>query len=181
MMNSTPTEPHFTANRSAAIRALLVNIAEPGTPENLRLRRARRVRIVVPAVIATLVLTAGAVVAVQAQVTRTDHINCFARAELNMWGEFPGARVTSLEGTIGDSEGGPVSINDALAACSDLWAQHALDASIESGVRSDPVDRTFSYPVPDPLTVCVMSDGMAAVIPGASDVCGRLGLAERAK
>lgn len=179
MTHEEPSGVRFSPDRSAAIRKLLVNVPEPGTPENKLLQRIQRVWIVIPVVAGSLLLTAGAVVAIQAQVTNTDHVNCFARAELNFWGEFPGTRVTLLEGTIGESEGGAVPITDALALCSDLWAQHLLDATLPSGVSPDPVDRTFSYPVPDPLTVCVMDDGMAAVIPGGPEVCRRLGLAER--
>ena len=39
-------------------------------------------------------------------------------------------------------------------------------------------DPNSSYPLPNPLTVCVMPDGRAAVIPGSAEVCSQLGLAE---
>lgn len=179
MKKTNAPEPRFSSNRSAAIRELIVSVAESGTPQNLHQRNARRGWIVLPAAFGALVLTAGAVVALQAQVTQTDHVSCFARAEIGVGGKFPGTQVTDLQGTVGESVGGPIPIEDALAACSDLWSQHLLDASIPSGVNPERVDRTFSHPVPEPLTVCVMSDGMAAVIPGPPEVCGRLGLAEK--
>lgn len=175
MINDELAALPFNERRSAEMRALLADLAEKGSPENTRFVRRRRVAIVVPAVIGVLVLTAGALVVAHSTVSDKSAVTCVARAEKNFWGEMPGTRVTMLNADSADGSDGPVPINDALATCSDLWAQHLLDASIPSGVNHDPVDRAFSYPVPSPLSVCVMSDGTAAVIPGPESACASLG------
>ncbi|MDN4611076.1 hypothetical protein [Arthrobacter burdickii] len=72
-----------------------------------------------------------------------------------------------------------IDIEDPVGLCSDMWAQNALDPEDEFGA-ADPgdYDPSGSHPVPNLLTVCVMDDGRAAVIPGPSTVCQDLGLAE---
>jgi len=170
----------FTESRSASFRALLVDVAESGSPQNRRFRLVQRAWTVVPAAIVVVGLSAGAFFATQ-DVTDQNSVACFARAEMDWRGVFPGTIATSLKGTTDGSDGGTVPIADAVALCSDLWAQHALDASSPNGTPPGPGynDRTFSHAVPSPLTVCVMKNGTAAVIPGGSDVCGQLGLASR--
>jgi hypothetical protein len=123
-------------------------------------------------------LTAGTVVALQAPVTDDQAVACFARAEISA-GSFPGTMVAVGEGTIGEAQGGAIPIDDAVAVCSDLWAQHVLDADIPSGVSTEPADRSFSHPVPEELAVCVLREGIAAVVPGPGTVCGELGLPEK--
>ncbi|MEV7136440.1 hypothetical protein AB0N24_26650, partial [Arthrobacter sp. NPDC093128] len=138
--------------------------------------------ILLAGVAVALVATGGAVV-MQLPVTDKSSIDCFARAELHgSW--FPGTTVVLGEGTrVGEpsTQRNPIPIEDALAACRDLWAQHAFDPKSPNGMAHPGLyDRSFSYPVPDLLTVCVLSDGRAAVIPGDENVCASLGLAVKA-
>ncbi|MGH7427838.1 MAG: hypothetical protein ACREJ4_05720, partial [Candidatus Methylomirabilaceae bacterium] len=157
---------------------LLVNTAEKGTVENRRYKRIHRAWIIVPSAALALGMTGGTVALLQAQVTEKNHVLCFARAERN-GSSFPGGTVTVLQGTKGIPLQAPpaVPIEDAVAVCSDMWKQHALDASMPNGSPGPgQEDPTFSHPVPDPLTVCVWN-GMAAVIPGGPAVCAKLGLA----
>lgn len=182
MTDHPANEPEFNEHRSASIRKLLVNVAQKGTSENLQYKNVRRAWIIAPTSALALALTGGTMVLLQAPITENYHIKCFARPERN--GEsFPGTQVTMIEGR---RAGEPtptdrVEIEDALATCSDLWRQHALDAKTPSGTPTGhgQQDLTFSHPVPDPLTVCVW-DGMAAVIPGDAKVCAKLGLSEKA-
>jgi hypothetical protein len=177
-MNKNPGSQHFDPERSAAIEALLVSVAQDGTPENQHFQNTKGKRILLAGVAVALVATGGAALT-QLPVTDKSSILCFARAELNGH-QFPGTTVTLLAGAKpGEPKpDNPVPIEDALAACRDIWAQHVLDPNAPSG-GADPklFDSNFSYPVPDPLTVCVLDDGRAAVIPGDEKVCGSLGLA----
>jgi hypothetical protein len=116
----------------------------------------------------------GAALAVNLPVTDPYSVHCFARAELDLFGNYPGTQAVVAST---DPAGGPVSIDDAVGLCSDLWAQGLL-ASDWDPQTSQP-DTTLSQPVPDDLTVCVMRDGTAAVIPGGDAVCSELGLATR--
>ena len=178
-MNEIPRSQRFSAERSAAIEALLANVAQEGTPENRHFQNTKGKRILLGGVAVALVATGGAVV-MQLPVTDKSSIDCFARAELH-GNQFPGTTVVLGEGTrVGEpsKQRNPIPIEDALAACRDVWAQHMLDPNSPNG-RWHPslYDRSFSYPVPHPLTVCVLHDGRAAVIPGDENVCTSLGLA----
>jgi hypothetical protein len=178
-MNEIPRSQRFSAERSAAIEALLANVAQEGTPENRHFQNTKGKRILISGVAVALAATGGAIV-MQLPVTDKSSIDCFARAELHgSW--FPGTTVVLGEGTpVGEpsTSRNPIPIEDALAACRVVWAQHVLDPGAPDG-RTHPSlrDRSSSYPVPDPLTVCVLSDGRAAVIPGDENVCSSLGLA----
>ncbi|HEY3575719.1 MAG TPA: hypothetical protein VGK98_18075 [Arthrobacter sp.] len=178
-MNESPRPQRFNAERSAAIAALLANVAQDGTPENRHFQNTKGKRILLAGIVVALVATGGAVV-MQLPVTDKSSIDCFARAELH-GNQFPGTTVVLGEGTqIGEpsTQRNPIPIEDALAACRHVWAQHVLDPDAPDG-RTHPSrrDRSSSYPVPNPLTVCVLSDGRAAVIPGDEKVCDSLGLA----
>lgn len=178
-MNEIPRSQRFSAERSAAIEALLANVAQDGTPENRHFQNTKGKRILLSGVAVALVATGGAAV-MQLPVTDKSSILCFARPELH-GNQFPGTTVVLGEGTRvceSSTQRHPIPIEDALAACRDVWAQHLLDPDAPNG-RSHPsqYDRSFSHPVPHPLTVCVLTDGRAAVIPGDEKVCGSLGLA----
>lgn len=178
-MNEIPRPQRFNPERSAAIAALLANVAQDGTPENRHFQNTKGKRILLAGIAVALVATGGAVV-MQLPVTDKSSIDCFARAELH-GNQFPGTTVVLGEGTrIGEpsTQRNPIPIEDALAACRHVWAQHVLDPDAPDG-RTHPSlrDRSSSYPVPHPLTVCVLSDGRAAVIPGDEKVCDSLGLA----
>jgi hypothetical protein len=177
-MNETPRSQHFSPERSAAIEALLVSVAQDGTPENLHFQNTKGKRILLSGIAVALVATGGAAV-MQLPVTDKSSILCFARAELN-GNQFPGTTVSLAEGARPGEPApdNPVPVEDALAVCRDVWAQHILDPDAPNGSAHPALyDRSFSYPVPDPLTVCVLDDGRAAVIPGDEKVCGSLGLA----
>jgi hypothetical protein len=181
-MNDIPRSQHFNEERSKAIEQLLTNVAQDGTPENRHFHNTKGKRILLSGVAVALAVT-GAAVALQMPVTDKSSIDCFARAELH-GNQFPGTTVVLGEGTrVGEpsAQRNPIPIEDALAACRDVWAQHMLDRNSPNG-RWHPslYDRSFSYPIPDPLTVCVLNDGRAAVIPGDEDVCASLGLALKA-
>lgn len=182
MNSSTTKDPGFNEHRSEAIRNLLVNTAQKGTAENRRYKTTRRAWIIVPSAALALALTGGTVALMQAQVSDKNQVHCFARAERS-GSSFPGTTMTVLQGTTGDPNVGAndtppaVPIEDALALCTDMWKQHALDASVPNGAPAMQIDPKFSHPVPSPLTVCVW-DGRAAVIPGGPNVCAKLGLAD---
>ncbi|WP_175637345.1 hypothetical protein [Sinomonas mesophila] len=171
----------FTERRSAAIRQMLVEAPRAGTPTNRYFKKIHVAKVAIPFLALSLALTGGTVVLLNAPVTDKYQIKCFARAERN-GSSFPGALVTMTAGNLGpEPRPDPlIAIEDAISVCSDLWAQHALDANLPSGVPDGPgqEDPTFSHPVPHPLTVCVW-DGQAAVIPGDSSVCAKLGLSEK--
>ncbi|PPF25722.1 hypothetical protein C5C95_05755 [Rathayibacter sp. AY1B7] len=161
-------------DRTLALRTVIAQAAEndPGSG------RHRRHRIAIAAVPAAVILAAvsGGLFFAQAPVSDTMTVACFARAERN-GSEFPGTTgaLATQDGIPGS--GDQVPIPDAIAFCSDLWRQGALDVDTANG---SPVDLRPGQ-IPSELTVCVMPDGIAAVIPGTSDVCGQLGLANRVK
>ncbi|MBO1268022.1 hypothetical protein [Arthrobacter cavernae] len=178
-MNEIPRSPRFNAERSAAIEALLASVVRDGTPENRHFQNTKSKRILLSGVAVALVAT-GAAAVMQLPVTDKSSVLCFARAELH-GNQFPGTTVVLGEGARPGEPAprNPIPIGDALAVCSDMWAQHVLDANTPNGSAGGPGrhDPTFSHPVPNPLTVCVLNDGRAAVIPGDEKVCGSLGLA----
>lgn len=84
--------------------------------------------------------------------------------------------LSSNNGTAIASAGAPGSaaqVTDALATCAMLWRDGFLEAGVPHVIHQTP-DTTI-HPVP-PLVVCTMSNGTAAVFPGDSELCGRLGL-----
>lgn len=147
-----------------------------------RRRKARRWWMIgVPSVVVAAVgVTAG--IALLAPVTEKNYVHCLARAELNEAdGTYPGTQV--IVGSTPD--GGPIPIEDAIAACTQVWQEGGLDADDPDGQSGDPgtppppPNPELSGPVPAELTVCVMRDGAAGVVPGDRDVCLALGLPRR--
>ena len=175
-MNQIQRSPRFNPERSAAIEALLANIAQDGTPENRHFHNTKGKRILLSGVAVALVATGGAAV-MQLPVTDKSSVVCFARAELH-GNQFPGTTAVLGVPSTRERPDSTIMIEDALSLCRDTWAQHLLDPSATNGgAHPSLYDRSFSYPIPDPLTVCVLHDGRAAVIPGDQKVCGSLGLA----
>lgn len=181
-MNDTNRPQHFNEDRSKAIEQLLTNVAREGTPENRHFQDTKGKRILLSGVAVALAVS-GAAAVLQMPVTDKSSIACFARAELS-GNQFPGTTAVLGEGTrVGEpsTQRNPIPIEDALALCRDLWAQHAFDPASPNGMAHPSLyDRSFSYPAPNQLTVCVLNDGRAAVIPGDEDVCASLGLALKA-
>lgn len=178
-MSETPRPPHFNAERSKAIERLLANVAQDGTPENRHFQNTKGKRMLLAGLVVALAVS-GAAVALQMPVTDKSSIACFARPEL-IGSQFPGTTAVLGEGTrVGEqaTQRNPIPIEDALAVCRTMWAQHRLDPDSPNGMAHPSLyDRSSSHPVPNPLTVCVLRDGRAAVIPGDEDVCASLGLA----
>jgi hypothetical protein len=178
-MNDIPRSQHFNEERSTAIEQLLTNVAQDGTPENRHFHNTKGKRILLSSVAVGLAAT-GAAAVMQLPVTDKSSIECFARAELH-GSQYPGTTVTLGIPSTSERPDSRVMIEDALSVCRAIWAQHGIDPDDPDGSAHPSLhDPSFSYPVPDPLTVCVLSDGRAAVIPGDDNVCASLGLALKA-
>jgi hypothetical protein len=74
--------------------------------------------------------------------------------------------------------GRPGRVEDALSVCGDLWREGFLSTGASGITR--PENSSVSHRVPA-LVVCTMADGSAAVFPGNSDTCAKLGLATAAR
>lgn len=178
-MNGIPRSPHFNEKRSQAIEELLSNVAQDGTPENRHFHNTKGKRILLSGVVAAVAVS-GAAIAMQQPVTDKGSVACFARAELN-GNSFPGATVIVGVPSTADRPDSTIMIEDALSVCRDVWAQNQLDPDDpDGGAHPGLHDPSFSHPVPPELTVCVLKDGRAAVIPGDENVCASLGLASKA-
>jgi len=69
------------------------------------------------------------------------------------------------------STSGEQRIDNAIALCRQMWEQGVLNA------KHDALSTGTTSPVPPVLSVCVMSDGSAAVIPAPETACMQMGLA----
>jgi hypothetical protein len=132
---------------------------------------------VVPSVVLAAVVTGG--IALLLPVTDKNTVHCLARAELHENGSYPGMSVA-----VGAPTGHVVPVEDAIAGCTLLWNDGLLDPADPDGqTGGNGVPPTLrpdrDGAVPELLTVCVMGNGTAAVIPGDQNICGRLGLANR--
>lgn len=161
--------------RTAAVRRALVGYADA---HPYRRRRRARVALIVLPIVFGAGLTAGTV-GLLLPVTDTDQVACLARAELHGDGTFPGTSVS-----VAAENGEGIAIEDAVAACQNVWSQGLLDPAAADGLarQSDGrpvVDPSGSHPVPQGLTVCVREDGSALVTPGGEHSCSRLGLPGR--
>jgi hypothetical protein len=123
-------------------------------------------KLITTGVLTIAALTSGGVLLARSQVTDPMTVACFERAELRLDGTFPGTTVALADAPPGSRDAVQVPIDDAVGICTDLWRDGVLNSPDGSAV-------------PD-LTVCVMRDGTAAVVPGPSGVCGSIGLPERA-
>ncbi|PJJ63729.1 hypothetical protein [Compostimonas suwonensis] len=167
----------FDEARGDAIRtALMAHVAE-GAKKPARKRR-RIITIVVPSVLLAIAVT-GATLWLVKPVTDQGAVHCFARAEIDWFGGFPGATVSAAA-----PNAEQVPVDDAIALCTQVWKDGLLDPEVADGTPQGPdgrpiVNERRDSPVPDPLTVCVMRDGTAAVLPGPATICSRAGLASR--
>lgn len=175
-MTNKSYSPQFNPARSAAIEALVTNVAQSGTPENEHFQNAKGKRVLLSGVAIALVTT-GAAVVMQMPVTDKSSIACLARAELH-GNNFPGTTMVLGVPSTAERPDSTVMIEDALSLCQAAWAQNVIDPKDPDGLAHPSLhDPSSSHPVPNPLTVCVLPDGRAAVIPGDEKVCGALGLA----
>lgn len=175
-MTNKSHSPKFDPARSAAIESLVTKVAQTGTPENQHFQNTKGKRILLSGVAIALLATGGALV-MQMPVTDKSSIACLARAELH-GNNFPGTTMVLGVPSTAERPDSTIMIEDALSLCRAAWAQNAIDPNDPDG-RAHPslYDPSSSHPVPSPLTVCVLQDGRAAVIPGDERVCGTLGLA----
>lgn len=161
----------FDPEKSAAIETLLVSHVRKDLVRSASHRRWRiTAAIGIPALLVAGALTAGVILLADAPISDSSYVNCFSRAEIYPDGTYPGSSTM-----IAGSTGSQIPIQDAIDACSALWEQGVFQLGFDPTHPSAP----GTFPVPDPLTVCVMSDGSAAVIPGGRSVCASLGLARR--
>ncbi|HEU4540830.1 MAG TPA: hypothetical protein VFR23_06845 [Jiangellaceae bacterium] len=163
-----PNVPPLEPARQAAMREL-IEFAVANEKH-----RSARVRVPIAAGLGAAVALAGgtaaAIVLTREPVTDSSLVHCLARAELDAQGNYPGTAVAATA-----SQGGPVSVEDARAACEEAWRQGILDPSAEIGAPLPDPDPARRAAVPAELSVCVMPDGSAAVVPGAA-ACGELDL-----
>ena len=167
-------EIEWTADHRRHTRDVLVHRVEKDTGR----RRRDPWIMIVPSIVLVGAVVTGAL-ALLLPVTNKNVVHCFARAEVSDDGTYPGSGV--IFGNPGSDA--IVPIEDAIAACTLAWRDGSLDASEEDGTPGGngtpppPPNPDRNSPVPPDLTVCVMRDGTAAVIPGDKEVCTRLGLA----
>lgn len=164
-------DPQLGPQKSAAIEGALVEHVRSDIVR-ARVRRRRRVIALAGAaiVVAAGAVTAGAVLLGSSPVTDTGVVHCFSSPELRPDGSYPGSAV-SIAGDGGEQ----VPVEGAVQACAVLWQQGVFDEGYDPAAPAPPSPR----PVPDPLSVCVMADGSAAVVPGPTSICQTLGLAPR--
>lgn len=127
---------------------------------------------------AAVVLTGGGVAT--ALRLKPDHVTdkrmarCYSSAVREDGRDFPGTSVQVGTPTRpGDRAAPPAGlVEDALSLCSLLWRDGQLLIG-KAGVQDPTPDLPHAIP---PLTECVLPDGSAAVFPGDSQTCERLGL-----
>jgi hypothetical protein len=133
-------------------------------------RRRRAVHATIVAAAASTVLVAGTAAAYvafrEASTPVVDQTRCYTRASLAGGDGFAGTTVGKARPAAGQRLD-----EAAVELCAPLWAQGILRlGSTQIGAPGAP-----AQPVPE-LTACVLDSGVAAVFPGPSDVCARLGL-----
>jgi hypothetical protein len=172
-MSQMPLPPENAPRLDPARQAALRELIEYAVANEAR--RASRARLPIAAGVGAVVALAGgtaaAIVLTQEPVTDASLVHCLARAELDGAGNYPGTAVAAAA-----PQGGPVSVEDARAACREVWRHGILDPSAEIGAPLPDPDPARRATVPTDLSVCVMSDGSAAVVPGKAAACGELGL-----
>ncbi len=170
-MPVSPDLPRLDPARKSAMRELVEYAVATETTRSPRLRIP--VAAGLGAAVALAGGTAAAYVLIERPVTETSLVHCFSRAELVRDGEFPG---TSMAVTAPSGHGGMVPIEDAVATCETVWRDGLLDPSAPIGAPLPAPGRGREASVPDRLTVCVMPDGAAAVVPGGPSACARMEL-----
>lgn len=103
------------------------------------------------------------------QATVSTHGRCYWEASSTYGDDFPGT--TAVNATSADGWT-PRLVATLLADCAATWRAGAFQIG-SPGIHSDVTGD--EYPVPD-LVACVLPDGEAAVFPGDSTTCDRLGL-----
>lgn len=165
-----PTRPLPAWRRDTMRRQLETLVREhPG-------RRAWRKPTVLAGAAAVVIGTStGAIAYVQQSqpVTNKGEARCYTVASLAGGDNFQGTTIAAAA-----TPGSKAQVNRAVSVCAALWRQGFLLPGA-AGIARSP-DTTERHRVP-PLIACVMPDGTAAVFPGDSRTCAKLGLPRATK
>lgn len=154
--------------RGAAVRDLLIQVIE-NQPE-VTAKRRKKLGLLWGGVgvltIGVASIAAAAVVA-NRQVVQYDVVHCLSSLERGSDGTYDESSVVMDPEIVGNA-----TPEDAIDVCVLMWEQGVLSPG------HDPIAATPSPgQVPANLTICVMEDGSAAVVPGKPESCAALGLA----
>jgi hypothetical protein len=176
-ITDVPAARPVPAARRAADMSLLAGIAaSPGRQPRISRRGWTTAAVAACAVAACG--TASAIVFLPAQPARVhDSARCYLRASTDFGDSFPG---TTIAMAIAVPHGQPPpskppAVNvpaQAISVCGALWRQGFLRPGAARIARPAPGTHD---PVP-PLVACVLPSGQAAVFPGTTHTCARLGL-----
>jgi hypothetical protein len=164
----SPDDELVAPPRDDAIRGLLLDVieAEPAARQR-RIRRRWAVWGGVGVLIAASVGVGAGVVVKARSVSNTSIVHCLSSAHEGLGGKYADASAT-----LAQSSGEP-RVTDAVSLCTQMWQQGVLEPGYDPTATSNPPGT-----VPAHLTVCVMKDGSAAVVPGdGRDLCQSIGLA----
>lgn len=133
-------------------------------------RTARYVALIAGASTLLIGSTAAAYVAFRpATVPIADEVRCYSKASLEGGDQdFYGTTVTHAKAPDGTRNAGT-----AVESCSALWRQALM--RLDDKQVGGPDTGRFDHPVP-PLVACTLDNGIAAVFPGDTQTCARLGL-----
>ncbi|MEV0392165.1 hypothetical protein [Polymorphospora rubra] len=165
-----PPQRPMPAVRAQARQVRIEQYATPPTPAR---RKERLTRALVIATAASTVLiggTATAYVAFRPASTPVeDQTRCYTKESLDGGdSDFYGTTVGKAHAADGSRAAAA-----AVDLCAALWQQGLLE--LGSKQVSEPGTGSTNRPVP-PLVACTLDNGLAAVFPGDSDTCSRLGL-----
>lgn len=153
--------------RGTAVRDLLMQVIE-SQPE-VTARRRKKLGSLWGGVVLTIGVASIATTAVVAnrQVVQYDVVHCLSSLERGSNGTYDESSVVMDPEIVGNA-----TPEDAIDVCVLMWEQGVLSPG------HDPIAATPSPgKVPANLTICVMKDGSAAVVPGKPESCAALGLA----
>ncbi|GAA4167313.1 hypothetical protein [Gryllotalpicola koreensis] len=164
----SPDDKLVAPPRDDAIRGVLLETLEAAPAA--RQRRTRR-RWAVWGSVGVLVAASagvGAGVVVKARsVSDTSLVHCLSSAHKGIGGKYPDSSATLAQAS------GTPRVTDAVALCTQMWRQGVFEPGFDPTASSNPPGK-----VPEHLTVCVMKDSSAAVVPGdGRDLCQSIGLA----
>jgi hypothetical protein len=161
-----PPAPPLPAGRRDAMRRQLETLVtqHPGR------RRGRKPAVITAATAIVIGTSAGAIAYVQQSqpVTNKSEARCYTAASLAGGDHFHGTTIAAA-----GTPGSKAQVDNAVSVCAALWRQGFLRPGAAGIAR--PRDTAIPHRVP-PLIACVMPDGTAAVFPGDSRTCAKLGL-----